>query len=385
MSTPSGGSVGLVEQKEFTFAEDHSFTFECGKPLGPLTLAYETYGELNAARDNAVLVCHALTGDAHLAGYHSGEDKKPGWWDLMVGPGKPLDTNRYFIICSNVLGGCMGSSGPTQIDPATERPFGLNFPMVTIGDMVAAQKKLVEHLGIDTLLAVIGGSMGGMQTLEWTLKYPDAMRTAVVLASTWQHTALSIAFNEVGRQAIMSDPDWNQGDYYGTSVPGHGLAVARMIGHITYLSDASMRQKFGRRLQDRCEISYGFDTDFQIQSYLQYQGRKFVDRFDANSFLYMTKACDYFNVADKWGAGSLTEAFARARAMFMVVSFTSDWLYPTSQSKEMVQAMKKNSLDVSFCEIKADCGHDAFLLPNKRLNTLMRGVMEKATRKGRTS
>lgn len=372
-----GISVGLVEKKYFTFAEPPElFQFESGARLGPLCLAYETYGQLTPARDNAVLIAHALTGDSHVAGYYQADDAKPGWWDIMVGPGKAIDTRRWFVICANVLGSCMGSSGPASINPNTGIPYGLSFPVVTIGDMVAAQRLLLDHLHIPRLLAVVGGSIGGMQVLEWTVRYPERVAAAAALATTTRHSALTIAFNEVARQAIMADPNWHQGDYYDGPKPALGLSVARMIGHITYLSDASMRHKFGRRLQDRTDFSFNFDADFQIESYLRHQGRKFVDRFDANSFLYITKAADYFDLEKQYGNGSLVEAFSRARAGFLVVSFTSDWLYPTYQSRDIVQALKKNGREVSFCEIEADWGHDAFLLPSPRLNGLLRGFLE---------
>jgi homoserine O-acetyltransferase len=375
-----GGSVGKVEKRIYTFAQEpDALTLESGKALSPATVAYETYGRLNEAGTNAVLVCHALSGDSHAAGYYSQSDRKPGWWDAYVGPGKALDTDKLFVICSNVLGGCMGSTGPASEDPATGRPYGLDFPVVTIGDMVEAQKRLVEHLGVSSLLAVVGGSIGGMQVLEWAVRFPDMVRAAIPLASTTKHSALAIAFNEVARQAIMADPKWRSGDYcLAGEIPQHGLAVARMIGHITYLSDEAMRRKFDRRLQDRCDISFTFDeADFQVESYLRYQGLKFVERFDANSFLYITKAADYFNLENTWGRGSLVQAFSRCRCSFLVVSFTSDWLYPTYQSREMVKAMKKSGLDVSFCEVAADCGHDAFLVPNLRLANMLSSFMDR--------
>ncbi|EFL49309.1 homoserine O-acetyltransferase [Solidesulfovibrio fructosivorans JJ]] len=377
---PSGTSVGRVEKRFFTFAvPPHPLDVDSGRSLGPVTLAYETYGKLDEQATNAVLVLHALTGDSHAAGYYDTADAKPGWWDIMIGPGKPIDTDRYFVICSNVIGGCMGSTGPSSTDPDTGKPYGLTFPVITIGDMVRAQKELVEHLGIKKLLCAIGGSMGGMQVLEWAVRYPDMVRAAVPLATTTKHSALAIAFNEVARQAIMADPKWNCGDYYENDKPGHGLAVARMIGHITYLSDEAMRQKFDRRLQDRCEISFAFDVaDFQVESYLRYQGQKFVDRFDANSFLYVTKAADYFNLEAAHGDGSVVAAFAKARCRFLVASFSSDWLYPTYQSRAMVQAMKKNGLDVSFVEIEAKWGHDAFLLPNARLSGMIDRFLDRA-------
>ncbi|MFP4445352.1 MAG: homoserine O-acetyltransferase [Desulfosudaceae bacterium] len=369
-------TVGRVRQQQFTFAEPPAeMTLENGRRLGPVTLAYETYGALDSERSNAVLVAHALTGNAHAAGYHDENDPRPGWWDIMIGPGKGIDTDKWFVICANVLGGCMGSTGPASIDPATGRPYGMSFPVITIGDMVRAQKALLDHLGISRLLAVVGGSMGGMQVLEWAVRYPDMVAAAIPLATTTRHSALAIAFNEVARQAIMADPAWNRGDYYGGRKPDLGLAVARMIGHITYLSDEAMRQKFGRRLQDRSDLSFEFDADFQVESYLRHQGARFVERFDANSFLYVTKAADYFDLEKQYGDGSAVQAFARARARFLVVSFTSDWLYPTYQSRAMVTALKKNGLNVSFCEIEADAGHDAFLLPNDRLSALMRGFL----------
>jgi homoserine O-acetyltransferase len=378
-----GTSIGRVEKQFFTFAEPPDpLTVESGRTLGPVSVAYETFGSLNAERSNAILVCHALTGDSHAAGYYTREDPKPGWWDIMIGPGKGIDTDRFFVVCANVIGGCMGSTGPGSLNPATGKPYGLDFPVVTIGDMVRVQKALLDHLGVASLHSVIGGSVGGMQVLEWAVRYPDMVRSAIPLATTTKHSALAIAFNEVARQAIMADPLWNGGDYYGGRAPAHGLSVARMIGHITYLSDQAMRTKFDRRLQDRSDISFNFEADFQVESYLRYQGQKFVDRFDANSFLYLTKAADYFNLEQQHGNGSLVQAFSRARASFLVVSFTSDWLYPTYQSKAMVKAMKKNGLTVSFCEIAADWGHDAFLLPNPDLTRLIRGFLDRVGRQG---
>ncbi len=377
-----GNSVGIVEKKLFTFAAPPDrLTLDSGVKFGPITLAYETYGTLNKEKDNAVLILHALTGDAHTAGYHSNDDDKPGWWDIMVGPQKGVDTDKYFVVCSNILGSCMGSTGPSSIDPGTKKPYGMNFPVVTISDMVRAQRQLMDHLGIEKLLSVIGGSIGGMQVLEWCVQYPDMVFSAIPLATTTRHSALAIAFNEVARQAILADPNWKKGDYYDNGrKPDLGLAVARMIGHITYLSDESMRFKFGRRLQDRSDFSFNFDADFQVESYLRYQGKKFVDRFDANSFLYITKAADYFDLERQHGAGSAVEAFSKAKAKFLVASFTSDWLYPTYQSRSMVKAMKKCGLDVSFCEIEAQWGHDAFLLPSARLSALISGFLDGAHR-----
>lgn len=372
-----GESVGRVEKRTFTFAHPPaSMTLACGATIGPVTLAYETCGRLNEDRTNAILILHALSGDAHVAGTYTESDDKPGWWDFMVGPGKGIDTDRHFVICTNILGSCMGSTGPASIDPATGRPYGLDFPVVTIADMVDAQKELMDHLGVHRLQAVIGGSIGGMQALEWSVRYPDRVASAVLLATTTRHSALAIAFNEVARQAIMADPNWNGGNYHDGKKPDLGLAVARMIGHITYLSDESMRLKFGRRLQDKADFSFNFDADFQVESYLRHQGRKFVDRFDANAFLYITKAADYFDLERHYGGGSAVAAFAGARARFLVLSFTSDWLYPTYQSRAMVKAMKKNGLAVSFCEIEAQWGHDAFLLPSHRLSGIMKGFLD---------
>jgi homoserine O-acetyltransferase len=375
-------SVGIVEKKLFTFAESpDEMVLESGARFGPVTLAYETCGTLNEDRSNAILILHALSGDSHVAGYYTPEDEKPGWWDNMVGPGKGIDTDKYFIVCSNIIGSCMGSSGPCTINPRTVLPYGLDFPVVTIGDMIEAQKALIDHLGITKLLAVVGGSIGGMQVLEWCARYPEMVSAAIPLATTTKHSALAIAFNEVARQSIMADPNWNNGEYYYGPKPDMGLAVARMIGHITYLSDESMRLKFGRRLQDKRDFSFNFDADFQVESYLRYQGKKFVERFDANSFLYITKAADYYDLGKQHGAGSEVKAFSKMAAAFLVVSFTSDWLYPTYQSRAMVKAMKKNGLDVSFCEIQAEWGHDAFLLPNERLTSVIRGFLERVFNK----
>ena len=374
----NGISVGTVKQMFFTFAEPpNRMQLEGGSKLGPITIAYETCGTLSPAKDNAILILHALSGDSHVAGYYDENDPKPGWWDIMVGPGKGIDTDKYFVICSNIIGSCMGSTGPASINPETGKPYGLTFPLVTIGDMVVAQKALIDHLGIKKILCVVGGSIGGMQVLEWTVRYPEMVVSAIPLASTTKHSALAIAFNEVARQAIMGDPKWNQGNYTSGEKPAHGLAVARMIGHITYLSDESMRHKFGRRLQDKADFSFNFDADFQVESYLRHQGNKFVDRFDANSFLYITKAGDYFDLEKQHGHGSIVHSFSKTRVKFLVISFTSDWLYPTYQSKAMVMAMKKNGLDVSFCEIEAKWGHDAFLLPSDRFSLVTKGFLER--------
>ena len=374
----TGISVGIVDKKYFTFANSpNEMVLESGEKLSPVTIAYETYEKLNPEKDNTILVMHALSGDSHAAGYYHKDDSRPGWWDIMVGPGKGIDTNEFFVVCSNILGSCMGTIGPGSPNPETGKPYGLDFPVVTIGDMVKAQKALIDYLGIKKIVSVIGGSIGGMQVLEWVVRYPDMVLSAIPLATTTKHSALAIAFNEVARQAIMADPNWNNGNYYSGQKPDLGLAVARMIGHITYLSDESMREKFGRRLQDKKDFSYYFDADFQIESYLRYQGKKFVERFDANSFLYITKAADYFDLERQHNGSTIFETFSRTDAKFLVVSFTSDWLYPTYQSRAMVQSMKKRGLDVSFCEIEAKWGHDAFLLPNERLNALIRGFLKR--------
>lgn len=369
----------VIEQHFHTFAHPpNQMLLESGAKLGPVTIAYETYGQLNSRRDNAILIAHAFSGDAHVAGYlpDDGDDAKPGWWDSLVGPGKGIDTDSYFIICSNILGSCMGSTGPASVNPETNTHYGLDFPMVTIGDMVDAQKALIDHLQIDKLLAVIGGSVGGMQVLEWCVRYPDMVSSAVPLATTMRHSALAIAFNEVARQSIMADPNWNKGDYYGKKSPDLGLAIARMIGHVTYLSDEAMRQKFGRRLQNKKDFSFGFDVDFQVESYLRYQGSKFVHRFDANSLLYITKAADYFDLVDNQTTRESIQDLSSATIKFLVISYTSDWLYPTYQARELVQALKRCGQDVSFCEIAADCGHDAFLLPDDRLSNLIKGFLK---------
>ncbi len=369
----------IVDKQFFTFAEPpNKMVLESGALLGPITIAYETYGELSPLKDNAVLIAHAFSGDSHVAGYYSDDtDKvKPGWWSSVVGPGKGIDTNKYFVICSNILGSCMGSTGPASINPESGKQYGLDFPMVTVGDMVNAQKSLIEHLGIPRLLSIAGGSVGGMQVLEWCVRYPDMVRSAIPIATTMRHSALAIAFNEVARQAIMTDPNWKRGDYYNNTPPDMGLAVARMIGHVTYLSDEAMRRKFGRRLQGKNDFSYGFDVDFQVESYLRHQGSKFVQRFDANSLLYITKASDYFDLAERTVQGVANRDLSIVNSKFLVISYTSDWLYPTYQAKELVQALKRSGQNVSFCEIEADAGHDAFLLPDERLKNLLRGFLD---------
>ncbi len=370
-------SIGIVETQYCTIAEPpHQLELECGRRLGPVTIAYETYGELNKDKSNAILVIHALTGDAHAAGRHHPSDRKPGWWDNMIGPNKAFDTDRYFVICANCIGGCKGSTGPSSINPETGKPYGLDFPMVTIGDMVQAQKELIDRLGIDQLACVVGGSMGGMQVLQWATTYPDRMRLVIPIATTARLSPQAIAFDAVGRHAIMADPNWNNGNYYGGQIPSRGLGIARMIGHITYLSDASMHAKFGRDLQDKVTPDYDFVTEFQVESYLNYQGDEFVKRFDANSYLYLSKAMDYFDLSQP--SGDLREALSRVRAAALVISFSSDWLFPSYMSKEIVSALRRNNVDVSYAEIQSDYGHDAFLLEVETLSRLITNFLEYA-------
>jgi homoserine O-acetyltransferase len=345
-----------------------------GGLLSPVEIAYETYGALNADRSNAILICHALTGDQHVASTHP-RTGKPGWWTRMVGAGQPIDPARHIIICANVLGSCLGSSGPASIDPATGAPYAMRFPVITIRDMVRAQAMLVDHLGVESLAAVVGGSMGGMQVLEWAATFTEKVRSAIVIASAARHSAQNIAFHEVGRQAIMADPKWRGGDYYADGdPPAAGLAVARMAAHITYLSEAGLTEKFGRRLQKRDAKSFGFDADFQIESYLRHQGISFVDRFDANSYLYITRAMDYFDLAEEHG-GLLANAFRASRARFCVVSFDTDWLYPTAESRAIVHALNAAAAPVSFVELSSPFGHDAFLLDVPELNRVVDGFL----------
>ena len=345
-----------------------------GNLLSPVDIAYETYGTLDADGGNAVLVCHALTGDQHVASDHP-ITGKPGWWTRMVGAGKPIDPARHFIVCANVLGSCMGSSGPASTDPASSKPWGMAFPVITIRDMVRAQAMLLDHLGVGVLRAVVGGSMGGMQALSWPATFPDRVRAAVVIASTARHTAQNIAFHEVGRQAVMADPCWRGGDYYDSGAPPMaGLAVARMAAHITYLSEAGLTEKFGRRLQAREAKSFGFDADFQVESYLRHQGISFVDRFDANSYLYITRAMDYFDLAEEHG-GMLANAFRHTAARFCLVSFDTDWLYPTAESRSVVHALNASGAAASFVELSSPYGHDAFLLDSPELNRVVDGFL----------
>lgn len=356
---------------------DQPLVLESGASLAPLQIAYQTYGTLNAARSNAILICHALTGDQHVANVHP-VTGKPGWWISMVGPGKPIDTDRFFVICSNVIGGCMGSSGPASTNTATGEAYATAFPVLTISDMVRAQARLIDHLGIETLLAVVGGSMGGMQVLAWASLFSDRVFAAMPIASAAKHSAQNIAFHEVGRQAVMADPEWRRGRYEAEGArPTKGLAVARMAAHITYLSEPALQRKFGRKLQDRDAPTFSFDADFQVESYLRHQGISFVERFDANSYLYLTRAMDYFDLAADNG-GSLAAAFRNSRTRFCLVSFTSDWLFPTADSRQIVHALNAAGASVSFVEIESDKGHDAFLLEEPNLFATARGFLNAA-------
>jgi homoserine O-acetyltransferase len=359
----NAGSVGQAATRFVElFKPPHALRMASGEQLGPITVAYETYGELNTDRSNAIFVCHALTGDAHAAGWHTDEDRKPGWWDGFIGRGRGLDTAKYFVICANVLGGCQGTTGPGSVNPETGRRYCLNFPFLTIRDVVSVHAELVRSLGITSLLGVVGGSLGGMQVLEWAVRFPDQVRAAVVLASAPRLTAQGIAFNAVGRRAIYADPGFSNGDYYESEGPRYGLALARMVAHITYLSENSIELKFGRRLQNSEKFAYSMqkETEFQIESYLHYQGKRFVQRFDANSYLYLTRMMDYFDLEE--GFGSLAEALEQSRCRFFVASYDTDWLFPTSQSRELVSALLKIRRHVSFLELRCPFGHDSFLI-----------------------
>ena len=362
-------SVGIIATQYYKPSDD--LVLEGGERLENITIAYETYGKLNKEKSNAIMVCHALSGDAHAAGWHEG-DSKPGWWDIIIGPGRCLDTDKYFIICSNVIGGCKGSTGPSSLNPKTGKPYGLDFPIITIKDMINAQKKLIDYLGIKQLFAVIGGSMGGMQILQWCISYPDMVRMAIPIATAAYSSPQQIAFNEVGRRAIISDPNWNHGEYYSLQFPDNGLALARMIAHITYLSNESMYQKFGRRLQDKDEYGFEFSTDFQVESYLHYQGNSFTKRFDANTYLYITKAIDYFDLTVD---GSLADGLKNVKSKILVISIDSDWLYPPSQSKEILMALTANEVDVIYYELKSSYGHDAFLIEGGQLNYVIENFL----------
>ncbi len=362
------------------FGADAPIQLDCQLDLAPFQIAYQTYGKLNADKSNAILVCHALTGDQHVANAHP-VTKRPGWWTTLIGPGLPVDTDRFFVICPNILGGCMGSTGPASINPATGKPYGLDFPVITIHDMVKAQVRLIDHLGIDQLFSVVGGSMGGMQVLEWAARYSNRVYTAVPIATAAWHSSQNIAFHEVGRQAVMADPEWRGGRYLEHGVvPRRGLAVARMAAHITYLSEEALHRKFGRNLQDRDAKTFSFNADFQVESYLRHQGSSFVDRFDPNSYLYITRAMDYFDLAAEYG-DVLANAFRGTKTRFCVVSFTSDWLYPTRESREIVQALNAVAANVSFVEVESDKGHDAFLLEEPELFAAVRGFLNAAARK----
>ena len=364
--------IDIVETKYFTFAQPpNELCLEGGQKLGPITLAYETYGELNKDKTNAILICHALSGDAHAAGVCKGDDH-PGWWDAMIGAGKAFDTSKYFVICSNILGGCKGSTGPSSVDPKTSKPYALDFPIITISDMVNAQRHLIDHLGIEHLLCVAGGSVGGMQVLQWVASYPERVRSAMPIATALKHSPQQIAFDEVGRQAIMADPDWREGDYYGQGQPEKGLAVARMIGHITYMSDKSMEDKFSRRLKEE-GYSFKFKTDFEVEGYLRYRGDNFVKRFDANSYLYITKAMDYFDLS----GDKLILKGKAVKTRFLVIAFKSDWLYPLYQSQDIVRQLKIRRADATYCEINSTYGHDAFLLEVEEETHLIKHFLDK--------
>lgn len=366
-------SVGIVETKYFEIDEEVSL--ECGKKLKKPTIAYETYGKLNEDKSNAILIFHALSGDAHVAGYHTKDDKKPGWWDSLIGPWKTVDTKKYFVICTNVIGGCKGSTGPSSINPDNGKEYGINFPMITIKDMVVLQKKLIDNFGIKKLFAVIGGSMGGMQTLEWITTFPKSAKLVIPIATASQQSAQNIGFHEVGRQAIVTDADWRNGDYYGKSVPKAGLSVARMIGHITYLSEASMKKKFGRKLRSKEKLDFTFNVEFEIESYLRYQADSFVKRFDANSYLYISKAIDYFDLTDG-GKITLEKVFEEVDAKFLVISYKSDWLYSPVESKKIVQALQRNWKEVISIEIDSEYGHDAFLLKNNKQESVIKNFLD---------
>jgi len=367
--------LGIVETKYFTCCEPpHEIVLKSGDKLGNITLAYETYGTLQEDKSNAILILHALTGDAHAAGWHEG-DKKPGWWDTMIGPGKAFDTDKYFIICSNVIGGCQGSTGPSSVDPKTKKPYGLTFPTITIQDMVAAQKLLIDHLGIKKLLNVAGGSMGGLQAIQWPIQFPDCVASSIVIATNYRHSAQQIALHEVGRRAIMADPNWNGGDYYGKTIPASGLALSRMIGHITYMSDELMDEKFGRKLIAKEKKASGFSPQFEVQNYLKYRGDSFVQRFDANSYLYITKAVDLYDLEEE---GTVMDAFKNVHAKFLLISFSSDWLYPSYQLKELLKAIKANDIDVSDVVINTKYGHDAFLVETKGQKKAVSSFLERA-------
>lgn len=373
-------SVGIVNKKYFEFADyENKLRLSCGKYLGPARIAYETYGKLNESRDNAVLVFHALSGDSHAAGFNSSQDRKPGWWDWLIGPGKPLDTEDFFIICTNVLGGCAGSTGPSSINDETGKPYGMDFPILSISDMLRPQKKLLEHLGIKKLFNIIGGSMGGMQALQWLVDFPESTESAVILASSSSHTAQQIAFNVVGRYAIMKDPGWSDGQYYGKKNPDIGLSLARMIGHITYISEKSMHSRFGRKSSNgSIDDEIRIEKEFDVESYLKYKGKSFIQRFDANSYLYITKAIDLFDLSED--KKKLADVFSNIRSKILVVSFSSDWLYPKEQSIKIVKALKYNNIDTTYCDLEAEHGHDSFLIEDEKLKSVIKGFIKKVSK-----
>ncbi len=373
------GNAGIVCTQYVTFDQPgQELHLEGGGTLAPITIAYETYGTLSERADNAILVTHALSGDAHVAGLHAATDKRPGWWDMLIGPGKALDTDRYFVICSNVIGGCSGSTGPSSPNPATGRPYGTDFPVITIADMVNAQAMLVDYLGVEKLLAVVGGSMGGMQALEWAISHPDRVHLCVAMATAARQPTQAVAFNEVGRQAIMADPNWRGGHYYDGDPPSQGLSVARMVGHITYLSDEAMQKKFGRRLQSISDYSFTFSADFEVESYLRYQGLSFTTRFDANTYLYVTRALDYFDLTRTHD--NLARAFRDVKARFLVLSFGSDWLHPPYQLKEIVSALHATYKHVSYFEVESPYGHDAFLLEREKMEGIVGAFLASGAR-----
>ncbi|MCC8189737.1 MAG: homoserine O-acetyltransferase [Planctomycetes bacterium] len=398
-SPDSPQSVGwVIPQRVRLASPERPFGLEIGATLPEVVVEYETYGALSPARDNAILITHALSGDAHAAGWDesAGETtssgrfkprkdgytpprgyraKKPGWWDSMIGPGKPIDTDRFFVICSNVLGSCYGTTGPADCDPATGAPYGLTFPVVTVGDWVRLQALLLDHLGIENLYAVIGGSLGGQQALEWALAYPDRVGKAIILAASSKLSTQGVAFNAVARYSIMNDPHFNGGNYYDGPQPGHGLAAARMLAHITYLSEEGLDSKFGRRLQNKDRYDFGFDIEFEVESYLNYQGKVFVERFDANSYLYIIRAMDYYDAAARWGGGDLVAACERVRCQMLVASFSSDWLYTPDGCKELVHAICRAGKPVTYADIPSQYGHDAFLVETQRVGKLLRGAL----------
>ncbi len=377
-------SVGGTHARSLRLADaGHPFPLELGGEFWPVDVEYETYGTLSPARDNVVLIVHALSGDAHVAGWdleaeargRAWRARKPGWWDTVVGPGKPIDTERYHVVCSNILGSCYGTTGPASIDPASGNPYGLRFPLVTVGDWVQLQARLLDALGIGKIHAVIGGSLGGQQAIEWTLAFPERVAKSVVLAATPALSAQGVGFNRVGRHAVMHDPAFNGGDYYGRAHPRDGLAAARMLAHITYLSRQGMDRRFGRRLQDEDRPAHGFDVEFEVESYLDYQGRSFVERFDANSYLYITRAMDYYNAAERWGGGDLVEACERVRCDVLVASFSSDWLYTPEQCREFALALMRNRIPVTYLNVETEYGHDAFLVEVEEVGSLLRAFL----------